>query len=315
MSFPDYFISCDWGTTNFRLRVVETDSLQVLAEHKTDQGIKVLYEKYREQKETDQTRFFLAYLQEQLLKLPAEHQQHLVVAAGMASANIGLCELDYADLPLDRSGANLVRKHISHDSLELLLISGAKSANGVMRGEETQAIGLAEYLSPQSQGILLLPGTHSKHISYRNGQFDALKTFMTGELFEILSKKSILANSVATSDWTAERIGAFKEGLEAGLNGQLTSSLFSVRARHLLEDYKKEDSYYTLSGMLIGDELSYLKAWKEGVFLAASQPTFSLYQAALEAMVDSEQLVLLGEAAIEKALLMGQKKILQLHDN
>ena len=46
MKIPDCFISCDWGTSNFRLRLVETKTLNVLVEHKTDQGVKNVYQKF-----------------------------------------------------------------------------------------------------------------------------------------------------------------------------------------------------------------------------------------------------------------------------
>ena len=74
----------------------------------------------------------------------------------------------------------------------ILLISGIKSDLGMMRGEEVQAIGLEEQLRPHGDGVLLLPGTHSKHLTYRKEAFTALQTFMTGELFEVLSRKKTI---------------------------------------------------------------------------------------------------------------------------
>ena len=115
----------------------------------------------------------------------------------MASSSIGLYELDYADLPFNVNGDNLIVKRlILKNKSELLLISGVKNNDGMMRGEETQAIGFEDYLKPFNESILILPGTHSKHLEYKNGNFIDLKSFMTGELFEILSLKSILSNSV-----------------------------------------------------------------------------------------------------------------------
>ncbi|MEM6843766.1 MAG: 2-dehydro-3-deoxygalactonokinase [Bacteroidota bacterium] len=315
MRVPENFISCDWGTSNFRLRVVETDSLEILAEHKTDQGVKTLYKKYQDQSELSQFQFFSQYLKTQIRELPEQHQHLQVVAAGMASSNIGLRELPYADLPFSQNGEQLIWKHITEDNLDMLLISGVKSTNGVMRGEEVQAVGLEEYLRPYSNGVLLLPGTHSKHITFAHRQFQDFKTFMTGELFDIISQRSILSRSVAHAPWSSNRADAFQAGLKLGFAGQLTAQLFSIRASHIIDNHNPEDGYYQLSGMLIGDELSYLKERVEPVILAASEPVFSLYQQALESIVASEQLVLLGGKTLEKALLLGQKKILALHGN
>jgi 2-dehydro-3-deoxygalactonokinase len=104
MNLPEFFISCDWGTTNFRLRVVNTDSLRVIAEHTTVLGIRELNERFLKSAESDRLPFFAAYLKTQLLALPAAHRTHPIVVSGMASANIGMQDLPYGELPIDAEG-------------------------------------------------------------------------------------------------------------------------------------------------------------------------------------------------------------------
>lgn len=314
MNFPKFFISCDWGTSNFRLRLVESSSLEVMLEHKTNQGIKHVYQEYLSQEGVSQTQFFANYLKAQVQNLPEEHQKNQIILAGMASSNIGLYELVYADLPIEESGGNLISRNISlENGLNIILISGVKSQTGVMRGEETQAIGLVEDLKPYDKGILLLPGTHSKHLYYTNGYFTDFKNYMTGELFELLSQKSILANSVTQSPWDDAKQESFKAGLRLGLEKKLSSSLFSVRTKYLLENTAKEDNYYYLSGMLIGDEISDLQYEDQPIFMAASKPLFNMYSMALELITAPQQLILLDSNQLEKAFLKGQKKILTLN--
>lgn len=314
MSLPKYFISGDWGTTNFRLRVVETDTLNVLFEHKTDQGIKPTFMEYSNQSEVSQQQFFLNYLKTQVPALPVEHQNHLIILSGMASANIGMLELEYAVMPFGASGDNFVWKYLpNQEGVNILLISGARNDVGVMRGEEIQAIGLAEYLEAFGEGILLLPGTHCKHITYENGVYTELKTFMTGEVFELLSKKSILSNNVTPNKWGTEREVAFKEGLVLGMAGKLSENLFSIRVKNLIQGAQKEDNYFMLSGLLIGDELSYLKNSAAKIFLAAPASVGAMYQLALEQILNDNQLEVFDNQTLEKALLIGQKKILTLY--
>lgn len=314
MDFPDYFISCDWGTSNFRLRVVNSESLQVVAEHVTDQGIRDLYSKFLGQKKLGQKAFFVSYLKEQVRKFPEAHRGHLIVCSGMGSSNMGLVELPYAQMPFDQSGGTLVCKKVPLDKNRAVwLISGVQSDTGMMRGEEIQAIGLEEYLAPYNQGTLLLPGTHCKHIAYASGQFYGLKNFMTGELFEVLSRKSILANSLHQGPWDADRKKDYLKGLYLGLTGHLSENLLTVRARHILAGESKKNNYFYLSGLLIGDELSYLKEERGMLFLAGSDPVFGLYKNALEYIRPKEQLVFLDEKALERALLAGQRKILRLY--
>ncbi len=294
--------------------MVDSESLNVLTEHRTDQGIKVLYEKFLEQREHDQTSFFSNYLYRQIQQLNIPKQSYLVVISGMATSNIGLWELPYGNMPFDAQGNGLKwEKMTLSNELSVILISGIKNRSGMMRGEEIQAVGLSEHLRSFKNGILILPGTHSKHISYDNGKFTNLKSFMTGELFELLSQKSILANTVEHSPWGDERKEAFLDGLQIGFAQELSSHLFYVRAKHILENSDKKDNYYMLSGMLIGDELSYLKAWENPIFLAASEPFNNMYKLALQRFVDKKQLVLFDSSTLEKSLLIGQLKILSIY--
>jgi len=310
-----FFISCDWGTTNFRMRLVETSTLKIIKTIKTDQGVKSLYNTYLEQNAQTQTQFFATYLEKQIQQLPTEHRNHLVIVTGMASSTIGLQELAYAKMPFHQSGAGLNWKMLVMESgINVLLISGVQTETGMMRGEETQALGIGELLKATGDGILLLPGTHSKHITYEKGSFTSLKSFMTGELFEVLSKKSILASSVAASEWSNDAEKAFKDGLMHSLNTELTAGLLMVRTNDVVRSYTNTYNYYFLSGLLIGDELAYLQKTKAKVFLAASKPIFNFYKTALEVLLPSKKVIFFEETILEDALLKGQKKILDLYE-
>lgn len=311
----DHFISCDWGTSNFRLRVVNRHSLQVLAEQRTADGVKVLYNQYRQQVVQTQEAFFAAYLKRQLSRLPSEFQPLPIVISGMASANIGWRELPYADLPFDGSGKGLLWEelHLPGHSTTLLM-SGVKDAMGMMRGEEVQALGLAAQLPADREVVLLLPGTHSKHLRYRNGRFYQFSNYMTGELFALLSQQSLLSMSVAAGPWNDRYRSSFEAGLSRGLSGKLSVSLFSIRAGHLLQQHHPTNNYYFLSGLLIGDELANLQQEQAAVVLAAPDAVFPLYRLGLEAIFSSKQITLLTEPDLEKALLFGQLKMLQQYE-
>src|SRR5690606_38054296 len=197
--------------------------------------------------------------------------------------------------------------------LDVLLVSGVKCETGMMRGEEVQAIGLGGFLAPHGKGTLILPGTHCKHLTYDLGNFISLNNFMTGELFEVLSKNSILANSMIAGPLASSGRESFLEGVDQGLEGRLGASLLTVRVRHILKDCKKEDNYYFLSGLLIGDEIAYLKDAIGKVFLAAPRSVLGLYKLALEHILSEGQFVVLDDMALENAVLKGQRKILINH--
>ncbi|MFY0686425.1 MAG: 2-dehydro-3-deoxygalactonokinase [Cyclobacteriaceae bacterium] len=309
MAADDYFISCDWGTTNFRLRVVESLSLRVLKEHKTNHGVKSIFGQFHQQHELSQYQYFEAYLVGQIQQLPQEFHHLPIVAAGMSSSSIGLKELPYSNFPFDQGGESILHEQLQlKNGSSLVLISGVKEGNNVIRGEEVQAIGLSENLKDQS--VLVLPGTHCKHLKFDNSQFVGFNNFMTGELFSLLTQNSILSNSTAKSALTDALTSTFQAGVKFGAELGLTSNLLELRGRDLMGDATKEENYYFLSGMLIGDELNYLKRSNDPVVLASGEPTFTLYRLALEELVEGKRVTCLGEMEIERALLAGQRKIM-----
>ncbi|MBB4078014.1 2-dehydro-3-deoxygalactonokinase [Lewinella aquimaris] len=315
MTDHPYFISCDWGTSNFRLRVVEAATLDVLAQRATGQGIQRMNEQFLSGDRSDRYRHFAAYLREQVDLLPEARPTFPIVVSGMASANIGMQELPYGKLPIGRQARNLVSEVREFRSGQaLVLVSGVHSETGIMRGEETQALGLLDELDPQAEGVLLLPGTHSKHLRYRQGRFTDFQSYMTGELFEFLTSRSILANSVRDGVWNTRTQSAFLSAVQTGCREGATAHLFAIRAGHVLRDTDPVDNYYRLSGLLIGAELHDVAVEVEQpLWLAASGSLRILYRAALQELCGADHLVVLDDQLIERALLRGQCQILATH--
>ena len=267
-------ISCDWGTSSCRLRVL-TDT--VLASLENDIGIAATFSSWQK---TTTTRidFYLSVLQTAITEL--EHQNSLdlhdipIVLSGMASSSIGMMELPYHPLPFLVSGEDLRPAELPATPVfphVLLLVPGIRSVDDVMRGEETQLIGCGV-----SSGVCIFPGTHSKHITVQDGRAVAFSTFMTGEFFGLLSKQSILAASVAEGE---PSIAAFLAGVDAARGSGLLHNAFSVRTNQLFGRYAKTDNYQYLSGLVIGEELKWLDL--QPVTLVAVPPLREAYTLAL----------------------------------
>lgn len=313
---PDYFISCDWGTTNFRLRVVSSITLDVAFELTGGLGIRDLNNEFLRAGTGDRYAHFARYLSGQIGRIPDEYQREPVVVSGMASANIGMVDLPYGELPITADAAGFrVEEYVLEGGQPLHIISGVKSSTGMMRGEETQALGLLELMKADREGVLLLPGTHSKHLNYRQGAFTDFGSYMTGELFELLSSKSILSNSLRPEALDAANEGAFLSGLRAGAQDGAASHLFSIRAGDVLRQADPGKSYLQLSGLLIGDELRYLSNTNdEFCYLAGSGPLLLLYKRALQELVGPDRLTVFGAEELQRALLSGQRKIMLRND-
>lgn len=266
----DKFLSCDWGTTSFRLRLIDVNTLQVMAEHKNDYGIAETYRNW-ERQDADATKrksFYTAILKEQIAALSQQVGINLdntpVILSGMASSTIGLIDLPYKLLPFNLDGSDLEIRFFDGDANfnPLIIVSGAQTDNDVMRGEETKIIGCASLLPNQDQEqLLVLPGTHPKHIIIANGKAIAFKTYMTGELFDLLVNKSVLAASVDSGgSFNADNKRAFAEGLKASQLAELLNAVFMVRTNQILKHLPRQQNYYYLSGLLIGAELKELNS-------------------------------------------------------
>ncbi len=311
-SQPDQFISVDWGTSKFRAKLVQWDSLEVIKQIETSSGIKEVAKEYEDQNEIEREEFYKDRLFNLLSEWSNDINHMPLVLSGMASSTIGLKELGYADMPISVDGQNLIFEDIGDTNSPILLISGAKSEDGFMRGEEVQAIGVADRLRKTGQAsILILPGTHSKHMFYKEDSFYKMKNFMTGELFDTLSRSSILSYSMKKTPLDDQNKAAFIKGTELGFQGKLSQSLLLIRLNDIILKQNPKDNYYYLSGMIIGDELSYLKNSILPIYLSATQDLKTLYSLALHHIIHNDRIIIIDEQSAERSTLIGQQKIIK----
>lgn len=306
------FLSCDWGTSNFRLRLIRTNDLQVLATVRNDQGISQIARAWQQQRDIDRQTFYTSFLNDCIAEMEQQQGRSLngttVVLSGMASSSIGLVELPYSKLPFRTNGEDLITEQIQHQNNPLLVISGASTTDDVMRGEETKIVGAAASLSETAEEqIMILPGTHSKHVSIRNGQVISFQTFMTGEFFALLSGSSILAASVATGGELNEAANreSFINAVKQSREIPLLQHSFKVRTNQLLKGISKEQNYYYLSGLLIGEELKNIPSGQPVTLMGGSLHT-QLYMLAC----DTLGITITATPDADEALIKGQKIIL-----
>lgn len=200
---------------------------------------------------------FAPVLHDHLSKLGAPKNIPVVIC-GMAGARQGWVEAPYLHTPtrLDALHAGAVRIDADRDIRILPGIAQTRADRpDVMRGEETQLLGM---LDPAISGLVCIPGTHSKWVKIEAGAIVEFATYMTGELFSVISQHSILAHAVEAAGQPAANSVPFREGLAAAQASPsgLTSSLFRLRAAQLLGFERRSDGIDRLSGLLIGSEIS-----------------------------------------------------------
>ena len=252
-----FFLGCDWGTSSFRLRLFDLSKKVVVDEVVSDNGIASMHTTWQGGELISdgmlKEDFFRSYLQSQIevlsTRLSINPGGITLLISGMASSTIGFADLPYASIPFAVDGSEAVLKRLEPQACfphEIVLISGVRSEKDVMRGEETQLIGLFKLLqqigSTPEEGLLIFPGTHSKHIFLSKGQVVKFKTFMTGELFSVLSKNSILKDSIQMGDGgepSGEDAEAFKAGVKEFAATGILNGLFTVRTNQLLGGGKR----------------------------------------------------------------------------
>lgn len=251
---PTDWIAVDWGTTQLRAWAMTNDG-QDLAQISAPKGMNALTQDMFEDALLD---LVGPWLGDGIMP---------VLACGMVGAKQGWTEAPYAPTPCTPTDARVTAPTNSGRlSVEILAGVSQNSPADVMRGEETQIAGFMG-LNPNWDGVICLPGTHTKWVQVSAGEIVSFQTSMTGELFGLLSDHSVLRHSVDTTEWDDD---AFAASLSATLSKpeSLMSKLFGIRADGLLHGATQGASRATLSGLLIGAELAATRPYWLGQSMA-----------------------------------------------
>ena len=325
----NHILCCDWGTSSFRLRLIDLSDQQIAGELLSGEGIASTFNGWQAgagENGMVRSRFFRNYLKKQIDilsdRLSFDLDGITLVISGMASSSIGMEEIPYGNLPYatDGSLAGIRNFEASGDfPHEIMLISGVKSELDVMRGEETQLVGLvnlAELSSLRNKdAIFIFPGTHSKHMYVKKNQMVDFQTFMTGEVFKVMTTYSILKDSVENSNGamlTNGEVKAFKSGVSQSDSSNILNGLFRVRTNQLFDKMTKKQNAFYLSGLLIGNELRHLKEKKSWeLVLCSGNNLYELYRLGMEELDLTDKTTTVSAALIDKATVAGQIKIFQ----
>ena len=260
-------IALDWGTTSLRAYKLAAGGV-VLEQRALSSGIMQLPKTPRViQGGECADGFELAF--EEACGDWLEAQPDLpVIACGMVGSAQGWREAAYCETPANVANlGNSLQTLVSLRGTRVHIVPGVIQRSrlpNVMRGEETQVLGVLQNLPAEAGGDLLigLPGSHSKWVEVVEGRITHFDTFMTGEVFAVLSEHSILGR---TQQQGAAFDGlAFDRGVQVALSadGELgvLSTLFSARTLGLTGELAPTAQADYLSGLMIGHELVALAA-------------------------------------------------------
>ncbi len=238
MRWADGFIAVDWGTTNRRAYLIDSSGTKTDEFEDTEGVLSVPGGGFP---------VAIAEIRKRLGDMP-------LLLAGMVGSNRGWHEVPYVPCP---AGVGHLVKGLARPGEREAIVPGVSYLGDgradVMRGEEVQLLGAAAAGLVDPDGLICHPGTHNKWALLHNGELRSFRTVMTGELFSLLKEHSILADLLHGQVAVNEPFRAAAR--HAASDDALAAELFSIRARVLLGQARKEDAASYTSGLLIGADV------------------------------------------------------------
>ena len=302
-----YWLAADWGTSHLRVWVIDIDG-KVIERLKANCGMVYISSDQFEEE-------FLALVNPFL----SDNALTKVICCGMAGSQQGWCEALYLQVPCKPPSVEHAKQVKTTDPrIQVHILPGIKqiSPADVMRGEETQIKGFLS-LNKDFDGIICLPGTHTKWVRVSAGEMVSFQTFMTGEIFSLISKHSVLKHNMDYNSWDSD---IFLSSVADGMTkpSVFSSALFSMRAQSLISIGADQfgQNLSRLSGLLIGMELFAARPYWLGQNLAVigDQKIAKAYNEALQGqgvpvlVADSERMTLEGLKSAYKSL---EKEVLR----
>jgi 2-dehydro-3-deoxygalactonokinase len=243
---PPALIALDWGTSNLRASLLDAGGA-TLETRSAPGGVMAVQD---------------GRFAEALLALCGDwitHHDCPLIASGMVGSRQGWKEAPYLACPASQAEAARQLSTVVVDAStgrQLHIAAGLQCLDDrgqfdVMRGEETQIWGA----DLPDGSCCVLPGTHSKWAWLgTQGSIRHFQTFMTGELYGLLTKHGILGRLMA---FGASRPEDFLAGVRLGLQGHasLSHTIFAARTAGLMGRVAPEGLPDYLSGILIGGEI------------------------------------------------------------
>ncbi len=212
-----------------------------------------------------------------------------ILLGGMIGSRNGWVETEYVDCPATLEGianrlGTVTWRSQSGISRTAKITPGVRflGENGmsdIMRGEELQILGLMQQITDK-HATIVLPGTHSKWVSVTNNTISTFRTYMTGEVFELLANQSILKSETKTEPFDNN---VFLDGVKLGsTKNSLTNLIFQARTQLINGKLQPSSCDSFLSGILIGNEISHEVRNQRLIHLISNTKLSKLYSMALQ---------------------------------
>lgn len=265
-----YIITIDTGTTNTRVCAWQGESL--LAEATRPVGV-------RDTAISGTTGILMKGVSDAVQEarskanIPAG-EKIVYLSAGMITSNVGLCEIPHLLAPV---GVNELADGMVCTSLPAItdepiwFVPGIRNHRSavtlenaelmdMMRGEETEAIGVLESLKVIGPALIILPGSHSKFVKIdADNRIEGCLTTIGGELLDVITRHTILASSLNLQFAQDIDAPALLQGANQCLQTGLSRTCFSIRVLDMFSELTLNQKANVLLGAVLQDDLQAVK--------------------------------------------------------
>ena len=289
----------DGGTTNLRVHLLDADTRETRASARAEGGVRHT----AIDGHNGRLKEALAGCIRQVLAQAgcAEADVRRCVAYGMITSGMGLHEIPHLAAP---ASAEDLRAGMERETFPEIapfpieFIPGVRNFAGpvrpdncagmdMMRGEETEAVGLFRLLRLREPAVFVLPGSHNKFVRMAgDGRILGCSTSVSGELLDAVTHHTILADAAAhgfCTERTYRRDFALAGARECARSG-LGRAAFAGRILSTLGGEGPEAVQSWLLGAVLAEDVKALRSFAGGgerVFAAGKPP---LQQAFLDVL-------------------------------
>ncbi|WP_293959645.1 2-dehydro-3-deoxygalactonokinase [uncultured Fusobacterium sp.] len=304
-------ITIDAGTSNLRIRIVEEN--KIIFERKENYGVKIGKENFQNN--------LYKVLKEVIEKNKLKKEEiECILASGMITSSLGLMEIEHLHIPVSVTKLAQNIKKIRFFEFEINLITGVKVEKNyfekeklksidVIRGEEVEVFGILEELNSKESLLIILPGSHNKFIEVSNGAITNLLTTMSGEIYDVMTKNTILKASLKENFAKKIEKKFLKLGNDIGRKYGINQGSFILRGLDLVESLTIDEKANFLLGLVLSGDIAtlernnYLKRYRKIVIAGGNIIAKGLYELLIDLQLENElSLVISNELATRGAL-------------
>lgn len=326
-------ILIDSGTTNSRLRLVDRGSSEILDQLKINIGVRnTAIDGHNEQLKSGLKDAIEKILERNSL---ASKDIRYMVASGMITSDLGVHEVPHITSPAsfdDFARKSVVIKLEEFFSIPCIFVPGMKNNTedisdslafindyDVMRGEEVETIGLLKQIEVQGNGIMVLPGSHTKYVAVDNQKnLQSCLSTLGGEILHAIQKETILSKSLTTSLVEEIDIEMLEKGYEASKKYGFTRSFYHIRLLQMFSTLNENQRANYFVGAVIHDDIKALMQTTEHnevdwIIVGGSDPLRKVFVHLLKYLGNGWRIIEANDQQVAASMVFGAQEVVSVY--